>query len=460
MSAMAAHSQTAGDATRKDGPYRYLVLPGNESALMREAMERRPWWRPAEEGGAWNFWWGGNGQKFEWASFGSGSNEPRMVNRIENHKEVCSKSGLAENLAILAQQPDAPAWIPETYVLSQGDPKGAAAFKRAYERHARAGTGTTWIVKPTSCNRGNGIEIFNAAAAVLAHVGSRRPGSRSIVQKYIDAPLLVGGRKFDLRAYVLVTPGREVFLHREAYVRTCATPYSLSDVSNKASHLTNDAVQKKTEEYGQHEDHCKLTLDELQAAVGAAADVHGAVRVQMVDCVSRLFGLVLPKLDPKRRAHSFELFGLDFMIDAHGGVTLIEVNTSPALFRQGRYLSDLLPRVVEEVAQRCVDAVVPPPRVGDAPKRLDGFERVTLAACTSLGPSSAAAAAAGAVAVEPSAARAGRVGAGAAASAAPKPARCAAGAAAPAAAKPARTAGGASVQKGPLPTGRAVVAAT
>eukprot|EP00955_Chlamydomonas_euryale_P058233 357002-Chlamydomonas_euryale.AAC.5 len=130
-------------------------------------------------------------------------------------------------------QPDAPAWIPETYVLSQGDPKGAAAFKRAYERHARAGTGTTWIVKPTSCNRGNGIEIFNAAAAVLAHVGSRRPGSRSIVQKYIDAPLLVGGRKFDLRAYVLVTPGREVFLHREAYVRTCATPYSLSDVSNK-----------------------------------------------------------------------------------------------------------------------------------------------------------------------------------------------------------------------------------
>jgi hypothetical protein len=219
-------------------------------------------------------------------------------------------------VSVVALQADPPSWIPETYVLSQGSAKDQAAFKKAYERHAKAGSGTTWIVKPTSCNRGNGIEVFNKADRVLSHVNSRKPGAKSIVQKYIDAPLLVDGRKFDMRAYVLVTPAGEVFLHREAYVRTCGTPYVLDDLSNKAAHLTNDAVQKKTEGYGLHEDHCKLTLDELQAAVGSAADVHGAVRDQMVDCVRRLFGLVVPKFNPRRLSHCFELFGLDFMIDA------------------------------------------------------------------------------------------------------------------------------------------------
>ncbi len=58
----------AGSAKQqRGGPYKYLVLPGNESVLMREAMERRAWWQPAKEGETrdWNFWWGGNGQKFD-----------------------------------------------------------------------------------------------------------------------------------------------------------------------------------------------------------------------------------------------------------------------------------------------------------------------------------------------------------------------------------------------------------
>jgi tubulin--tyrosine ligase len=62
-------------------------------------------------------------------------------------------------------------------------------------------------------------------------------------------------------------------------------------------------------------------------------------------------------------------------------VYLIEINTSPALFRAGAYLSDLLPRVIEEVVQKCVDPFYPPPPgtpASSLPVPLDGFEQVDL----------------------------------------------------------------------------------
>lgn len=58
---------------------------------------------------------------------------------------------------------------------------------------------------------------------------------------------------------------------------------------------------------------------------------------------------------------------------------LIEINTSPALFRAGPVLADLLPRVVEECVQKCVDPYLPPPPdtpPDQLPQPLDGFQRV------------------------------------------------------------------------------------
>jgi tubulin--tyrosine ligase len=49
------------------------------------------------------------------------------------------------------------------------------------------------------------------------------------------------------------------------------------------------------------------------------------------------------------------------MLDEAGRAYLIEMNTSPALFREGRYLLEMLPRMIEEVVQKCVHTVFPAP---------------------------------------------------------------------------------------------------
>ena len=43
------------------------------------------------------------------------------------------------------------------------------------------------------------------------------------------------------------------------------------------------------------------------------------------------FSSVRKKLNPKLRKHCFEIFGIDFMIDAKYNVWLIEINTNPCL---------------------------------------------------------------------------------------------------------------------------------
>jgi hypothetical protein len=74
-----------------------------------------------------------------------------------------------------------------------------------------------------------------------------------------------------------------------------------------------------------------------------------------------LFRATFDKLDPKRRVNTFEVFGLDFMIDDDWKIYLIEVNTNPCLELSSPLLARIIPNMLENALKICTDPLFPPP---------------------------------------------------------------------------------------------------
>lgn len=85
---------------------------------------------------------------------------------------------------------------------------------------------------PPLHRRRQGIFIINRLAQVkkwaAARAAPNAPRDAYVISRYIDDPLLIGGKKFDLRIYVLVTNYRPL--------KACGAPADLPPAP--ARHLT------------------------------------------------------------------------------------------------------------------------------------------------------------------------------------------------------------------------------
>ena len=110
-------------------------------------------------------------------------------------------------------------------------------FLEEFQRNPNA----TWIVKPNNKSQGQGIFLLKKinqlkkivpGANLNAAFKNFNMNEIYVISRYIDNPLLIGGKKFDLRIYVLVTSYRPIkaYLYDQGFGRFCNELYT-SDVA-------------------------------------------------------------------------------------------------------------------------------------------------------------------------------------------------------------------------------------
>ena len=217
------------------------------------------------------------------------------------------------------------------------------------------GVHNIWIIKPSNLSRGRGISVSNKLSTIL---DSHDDSNQIIVQKYIENPLIILGRKFDIRQWVLVTNLNPltIWIWEEPYLRFGAEDYNINDMSNLFSHLTNNSIAK-------HSEHFKETKIEgnmwevhqfsefLVKAYGSDRwpEIHQKIK-NVIIC-----SFEAARHEMKQRPNSFELFGYDVMIDENLNVYLIEVNLSPALDYSTKITEKLVKLMLEDLIQVVID---------------------------------------------------------------------------------------------------------
>lgn len=195
-----------------------------------------------------------------------------------------------------------------------------------------------------------------------------------IVQSYMERPMLVSGRKFDIRCFVLITndikKGLKAYFFKDAYVRTSSKKYSLANISDREAHLTNDAVQKNSKNYCKYEEGNKLSFTEWQEniAINYPNAPNDIVENQFRPEIMRLSAITIAAASEQLRQtninKSFELLGYDYMVDDEFNVTLIEINSNPCLEFVCPLLTEIISSLIENVVRVALDISFPPPFQG------------------------------------------------------------------------------------------------
>lgn len=166
-----------------------------------------------------------------------------------------------------------------------------------------------------------------------------------IAQPYIDPPLLLhsrGNRKFHTRVYVLAVGALRVYVCKEMLALFAPKPYqSLYELRKEsevdlASHLTNTCMQDDSA---------------LNRSVAQFWDLEDLVlppdgRERIFKQICQVSGEVFEAAAREQTIHfqtmpnAFEIFGVDFLVDAALGVWLLELNAYPDFKQTGQRLQE------------------------------------------------------------------------------------------------------------------------
>lgn len=247
-----------------------------------------------------------------------------------------------------------------------------------------------WILKPGMSDGGNGIRLFSSMEQLQAifeewegdsdnetDTNSEDQALESnptesnaamtsqlrhfIAQPYIDPPLLLpsyGNRKFHIRTYVVAVGALKVFVYRDMLALFAAKAYMQPSMQEDGSgmdltqHLTNTCFQDETTRGGSVFQFWSIKEPHL---------AQGWQRT-LFQRISDITGEIFEAAAKEQMVHfqaipnAFEVFGVDFLVDAELRVWLLELNAYPDFKQTGADLQDaVVGGLFEEVTKVAIN---------------------------------------------------------------------------------------------------------
>ncbi|XP_070496210.1 tubulin glycylase 3B-like [Chironomus tepperi] len=177
----------------------------------------------------------------------------------------------------------------------------------------------TWIFKPIGSSSGNGIILENNVHRMREFL-STNAYKTFLIQKYIERPMLIHGKKFDIRIYLLTTIQNgsvHVWLYKDCYVKFATKNFKLNDL-HKSIHVTNYAVQKH---YMNDQDAVPYAVENMWT-LRQLIEYFGTIEqprlweAKIYPAIKKiLLAVIIPSLEvTKIENNNFELNGADFMV--------------------------------------------------------------------------------------------------------------------------------------------------
>ena len=213
-----------------------------------------------------------------------------------------------------------------------------------------------FIIKPSMANKAAGIHVFDSLDQLCSIFEEPESDDEEeedenyvdedqedltqvrewVIQRYISNPLLVNNRKFHVRAYVLAVSNIQVYLYRDMLALFALRPYDLNNLSDPLAHISNTCIQ--TDEADFDEDQSVRLFWELNKFGIKDQDLEHMFD-QMRDILKDVFDACTSEMTTFQAVpNAFELFGVDFMIDADNKVYFLEANAVSFLFHSFLFL--------------------------------------------------------------------------------------------------------------------------
>lgn len=237
-----------------------------------------------------------------------------------------------------------------------------------------------WILKPGMSDRGQGIRLFNSEQGltdIFEEWEEDMPDTDDeteafdedgqgimtsdlrhfVAQPYIHPPLLLERNpyKFHIRVYVLAVGALKVYVYKKMLALFAGTPYEApmdeGGELDLTAHLTNTCLQS-----GERDGTVQAFWDLEDKQPNLPKNWKETVFDQITATTGELFEAAARGMGVhfQPTPNAFEVFGLDFVVDATGNSFLLEVNAFPDFKQTGREMDYVIKGLWEGVVEKAV----------------------------------------------------------------------------------------------------------